>query len=93
MRKKAWVIYWNYGIDNYGIDDYEIECVALNKGDALELFMSFVEEELYLDFLLACEDEYVEEWSAEDNYKHLSDVAFELSMEDTYYCVEEVPYI
>ena len=93
MRKKAWVIYWNYGIDNYGIDDYEIECVALNEDDALELFMSFVEEELYLNFLWACEGEYVEEWSAEDNYKHLSDVAYELSMEDTYYCVEEVPCI
>lgn len=88
MRKKAWIIYWNYSID-----DYIIECIALNKDDALELFMSFVEEELYLNFLWACEEEYVEEWSAEDNYKHLSDVAYELSMEDTYYCVEEVPYI
>lgn len=88
MRKNAWVIYWNDGIDNY-----IIECVALNEDDALELFMSFVEEELYLNFLWACEGEYVEEWSTEDNYKHLSDVAYELSMEDTYYCVEEVPYI
>lgn len=93
MRKKAWIIYWDYGIDNYGIDDYDIDCVALNEDDALEFFMSCVEEELYLNFLWACEGEYVEEWSAEDNYKHLSDVAYELSMEDTYYCVEEVPYI
>ena len=88
MKKNAWVIYWNYGMD-----DYDIECVALNEDDALELFMSFVEEELYLNFLLACEEEYVEEWSAEDNYKHLSDVAYELSLEDTDYCVEEVPCI
>ena len=87
MNKNAWVIYWNYNTK------YIIKCVALNKDDAFELFMSLVEEELYLNFLLACEDEYVEEWSAEDNYKHLSDVAYELSMEDTYYCVEEVPCI
>ena len=88
MNKKAWVIYWNYDMD-----DYDIECVALNEDDALELFMSFVEEELYLNFLWACEDEYVEEWRAEDNYKHLSDVAYELSIKDTDYCVEEVSYI
>ena len=88
MNKNAWVIYWNDGIN-----EYVIECVALNKDDALELFMSLIEEELYLKFFWACEEEYVEEWSAEDNYKHLSDVAYELSMEDTYYCVEEVPYI
>ena len=87
MRKKAWVIYWNYNTK------YIIKCIALNEDDALELFMSLTEKELYLNFLLACEDEYVEEWSAEDNYKHLSDVAYELSMEDTYYCVEEVPCI
>ena len=88
MDKNAWVIYW----DN-GMDAKILEFVALSEDDALELFMSFVEEELYLNFLWACEDEYVEEWSAEDNYKHLSDVAYELSMEDTDYCVEEVPYI
>lgn len=88
MDKNAWVIYWNNDMD-----DYAIECIALNEDDALELFMSFVEEELYLNFLWVCEGEYVEEWSAEDNYKHLSDVAYELSMEDTYYCVEEVPCI
>ena len=87
MSKNAWVIYWNDGMDEH------IECVALKENEALELFMSFVEEELYLNFLWACEGEYVEEWNAEDNYKHLSDVAYELSMEDTYYCVEEVPYI
>ena len=73
--------------------DEHIECVALNEDDALELFMSLTEEELYLNFLYACESEYVEEWSAEDNYKHLSDVAYELSIKDTYYYVEEVPYI
>ena len=38
-----------------------LEFVALSEDDALELFMSFVEEELYLNFLWACEDEYVEE--------------------------------
>ena len=64
--------------------DEHIECVALNEDDALELFMSLTEEELYLNFLYACESEYVEEWSAEDNYKHLSDVAYELSIKDTY---------
>ena len=88
MRKNAWVIYWSCDMD-----EYIIECVALNEDDALELFMSLVEEELYLNFLWACEGEYVDEWSAEDNYKHLSDVAYELSMEDTYQCVEEVPCI
>ena len=88
MNKNAWVIYWNDGM-NANI----IECVALNEDDALEFFMSFVEEELYLNFLWACEGEYVEEWSEEDNYKHLSDIAYELSMEDTYYCVEEVSCI
>ena len=88
MDKNAWVIYW----DN-GMDAKILEFVALSEDDALELFMSFVEEELYLNFLWACEDEYVEEWSAEDNYKHLSDVAYELSIKDIYYCVEEVPCI
>ena len=88
MNKNAWVIYWDDGMD-----EYTIECVALNEDDALELFMSFVEEELYLNFLWACEGEYVDEWNAEDNYKHLSDVAYELSIKDTYYCVEEVPCI
>ena len=88
MNKNAWVIYWNDSMN-----EYVIECVALNEDDALELFMSFVEEELYLNFLWACEGEYVDEWSIEDNYKHLSDIAFELSMEDTYYCIEEVPCI
>lgn len=88
MDKNAWVIYW----DN-GMDEYDIKCVALNENDALELFMSLVEEELYLNFLWACEDEYVEEWNTEDNYKHLSDVAYELSIKDTYYYVEEVPCI
>ena len=87
MNKNAWVIYWNYGMDEH------IECVTLKEDDALELFMSLVEEELYLNFLWACEGEYVEGWSAEDNYKHLSDVAYELSIKDTYYCVEEVPCI
>ena len=87
MNKNAWVIYWNYNTK------YIIKCIASNEDDALELFMSLTEEELYLNFLLACEDEYVEEWSAEDNYKHLSDVAYELSIKDTYYCVEEVPCI
>ena len=75
------------------MDEYAIKCVALSEDDALELFMSLVEEELYLNFLWACEDEYVEEWSAEDNYKHLSDIAFELSIKNTYYCVKEVPVI
>ena len=88
MNKNAWVIYWDDDMD-----EYIIECVTLNEDDALELFMSFVEEELYLNFLWACEGEYVDEWSAEDNYKHLSDVAYELSIKDTYYCVEEVPCI
>lgn len=88
MDKNAWVIYW----DN-GMDAAIFEFVALNEEDALELFMSIIEEELYLNFLWACEDEYVEEWSAEDNYKHLSDIAYELSIKDTYYCVEEVPCI
>lgn len=88
MNKNAWVIYWNDSMN-----EYVIEYVALNEDDALELFMSFVEEELYLNFLWACEGEYVDEWSIEDNYKHLSDIAFELSMEDTYYCIEEVPCI
>ena len=87
MDKNAWVIYWDCGMDEH------IECVALNEDDALELFMSLVEEELYLNFLWACEEEYVKEWSAEDNYKHLSDVAYELSIKDTYYYVEEVPCI
>ena len=85
MSKNAWVIYWNDGMDEH------IECVALNEDNALEFFMSLVEEELYLTFFWACEDEYVEEWSAEDNYKHLSDIAYELSIKDTYYCIEEVP--
>ena len=88
MNKKAWVIYWYWGMD-----DYSIKLVATNKDDALEFFMSFVEEELYFNFFWACVDEYVEEWSAEDNYKHLSDIAYELSIKDTYYCVEEVPCI
>ena len=87
MNKNAWVTYWNDGMDEH------IECVALNEDDALELFMSLVEEELYLTFFWVCVDEYVEEWSVEDNYKHLSDVAYKLSMTDTYYCVEEVPCI
>lgn len=88
MDKNAWVIYW----DN-GMDAKILEFVALNEEDALELFMSLIEEELYLNFLWACEGEYVEEWSVEDNYKHLSDIAFELSIKDTFYCVEEVPCI
>ena len=88
MNKNAQVIYWDDGMD-----EYAIKCVALSEDDALELFMSLVEEELYLNFLWACEDEYVEEWSAEDNYKHLSDIAFELSIKNTYYCVKEVPVI
>ena len=88
MNKNAWVIYWDCGMD-----EYIIKCVALSEDDALELFMSFVEEELYLNFLWACESEYVEEWSAEDNYKHLSDVAYELSLEDTNFYAEEVPCI
>ena len=88
MNKNAWVIYWDDGMD-----EYDIKCVALNEDDALELFTSLVEEELYLNFLWACEDEYVEEWNTEDNYKHLSDVAYELSIKDTYYYVEEVPCI
>lgn len=88
MNKNAWVIYWAWGMD-----EYDIDYVALNEDDALEFFMSLVEEELYINFLWACEEEYVEEWSAEDNYKHLSDVAYELSMEDIYYCVKEVPVI
>ena len=88
MNKNAWVIYWDDGMD-----EYAIKCVTLNEDDALELFMSLVEEELYLNFLWACEDEYVEEWNTEDNYKHLSDVAYELSIKDTYYYVEEVPYV
>lgn len=87
MNKNAWVIYWNDGMDEH------IECVALNEDDALELLMSLTEEELYLNFLYACESEYVEEWSAEDNYKHLSDVAYELSIKDTYFYTEEVPCI
>ena len=88
MNKNAWVIYWDCGMD-----DYNIECVATNEDDALELFMSFIEEELYLNFIWACEGEYVEEWSAEDNYKHLSDIAYELSIKDTCYYIEEVPCI
>ena len=88
MNKNAWVIYWDGGMD-----EYAIKCVALNEDDALELFMSLTEEELYLSFLLACETEYVEEWSAEDNYNHLSDVAYELSIKDTNFYVEEVPCI
>lgn len=87
MEKNAWVIYWDYDVE------YFTECVALNEDDALELFMSLTEEELYLNFLYACESEYVEEWSAEDNYKHLSDIAYELSIEDTNFYVEEVPCI
>lgn len=88
MNKKAWVIYWNWGMD-----EYKIELIATNENDALEFFMSCVEEELYINFLWACEGEYVEEWSAEDNYKHLSDIAYELSIKDTFYYIEEVPCI
>lgn len=87
MDKNAWIIYWEYGAEVI------FEFVALNEEDALELLMSLVEEEMYVNFLWACEGEYVEEWSAEDNYKHLSDIAYELSIEDSYYYVEEVPCI
>ena len=86
MSKNAWVIYWDDGMD-----EHKIELIATNENDALEFFMSCVEEELYINFLWACEGEYVEEWSAEDNYKHLSDIAHKLSIKDTYYCIEEVP--
>ena len=87
MNKNAWIIYCEDGTDII------LEFVALNEEDALELLMSLVEEEMYVNFLWACEGEYVEEWSAEDNYKHLSDIAYELSIEDSYYYVEEVPCI
>lgn len=87
MDKNAWVIYWENGTE------VNLEFVALNEEDALELLMSLVEEEMYVNFLWGCEYEYVEEWSAEDNYKHLSDIAYELSIEDSYYYVEEVPCI
>lgn len=87
MNKNAWVIYWDSRMDEV------LEFVALNEEDALELLMSLVEEEMYVNFLWACEVEYVEEWSAEDNYKYLSDIAYKLSIEDSYYYVEEVPCI
>ena len=80
---KAWLIYNGY--EGYPIDTLTMIC--LDETDALETYMSLVEEELEETFFWICQDSF------EDINQDWEERAQWLRLWDTLWCVMEVPVI
>ena len=83
MNENAWLIW--HGIEGYPMDG--LTMISLDETDALETYMSLVEEEMEETFFEMTQDNY------EDANQNWEERAQWLSLYDTMWCVMEVPVI
>ena len=83
MNKNAWLIY--DGVEGYPIDTTTF--ISLDKTDALETYMSLVEEEMFEVFYGITQDKFEnidQDWGERAQW---------INLWDTMWCVMEVPII
>lgn len=83
MDKNAWLIW--HGIEGYPMDG--LTMISLDETDALETYMSLVEEEMEETFFEMTQDNY------EDANQNWEERAQWLNLYDTLWDVMEVPII
>lgn len=88
MNKTAWMIFSN----NYD-EDTQGAMIVLDKTDALEMYMSFVEEDVYERFYHYCMAGNYYEREFPNIHLYINWLAKAINLYDTDYYVAEVPCV